>query len=252
MMRWVLVIAALGAGCDDDGAFGAGADAALDQVGQICGGALSCPTGLTCVGNDQGAFFCMAHCPTPGALCADGTLCLDLVNEAGGACYVGGQTGAGAACDTTLSCAPRLRCVGGNERFCQPACAPGDDAACGEDARCVDFGDGLARCQDRIGARCSADADCADPDLVCQLGAPPWTPFAGSCTRACQVDADCSGDAVCLRTADGGICGDGCTRDGHCRAEEGFRCVTGTDCAGREDEAACQAMLGARRVCARL
>ncbi|MEZ4465075.1 MAG: hypothetical protein R3F43_11405 [bacterium] len=82
--------------------------------------------------------------------------------------------------------------------------------------------------------------------------APPWTPFAGSCTRACQVDADCSGDAVCLRTADSGICGDGCTRDGHCRAEEGFRCVTGTDCVGREDEAACQAMLGARRVCARL
>ncbi|MCA9527718.1 MAG: hypothetical protein KC549_15625, partial [Myxococcales bacterium] len=138
--RWLAILLLIG-GCDDDGSFGS-PDAALDQIGQVCGGALSCPRGLTCVGNEDGAFFCMAHCPTAGALCDDGTLCLDLVGEAGGACYVGGQTGEGAACNSTLSCAPRLRCVGGDERFCQRACAPGDDAACGADARCVAFGEG--------------------------------------------------------------------------------------------------------------
>lgn len=241
------------AGCKEDGATGFGnADADVAAIGSPCGGALACPPSLTCVGNGQGAFFCMQHCDDIGGLCAAGPLCVELADGAGGVCYVGGDQGKGVACTSSLQCAAGLGCIGGDERFCVPFCQPATGEGCAADARCVAFGDNAGRCQDRIGSRCAEDAECASATLTCQLAVAPWAAITGSCTQACASDTDCSGDAVCLLQGGEGRCVDGCTRDGHCRAEEGFRCTTADDCVGQADEAACRTLLGARHVCMKL
>ena len=80
-----------------------------------------------------------------------------------------------------------------------------------------------------IGAPCQTDAACGSgPRFHCATDHP-----GGYCEAACNRDRDCPADAVCVG---GGLIAKGdCHRrcsaaqPADCRAEEGYRCISGAD-----------------------
>jgi|JI10StandDraft_1071094.scaffolds.fasta_scaffold92174_3 hypothetical protein len=237
--------------CSDEGEVTFNGDADVSAIGSGCGSAFACPRGLVCVEDAGGASRCMIRCDDVGGLCADGPLCVELVDESSGVCYLGGDRGRGAECTSSLQCAEGMGCIGAMTRYCVPLCRPSDGFGCDAQSRCVPLTETTGRCQDIVGAGCEADAECGD-GFLCQPPVDPWFAFSGSCTRACAIDSDCGGgDAVCFTRGDASFCADGCARSGHCRAEDGFECLGGETCAGRPDEADCRAMFGVDRVCVR-
>lgn len=250
-MRVLWWAAAVVLGCDDASDEVLKGDADVSAIGAECGGAFGCPTGLVCV-DAEGGSRCMRRCTAVGGLCEEGPLCVELVDETSGVCFLGGERGRGAECEGTLQCAQGMGCIGALTRYCVPLCLVADGAGCDALSRCVPFDATAGRCQDAVGSQCAEDADCGGNGLICQVPEEPWWAFSGSCTRRCATDADCGGgDAVCLVSGETSLCADGCTRTGHCRAEDGFECLGGETCAGRPDEASCRATFGSNRVCVR-
>jgi hypothetical protein len=71
-----------------------------------------------------------------------------------------------------------------------------------------------------LGARCTADTDCAQKCLGPDADWP-----GGFCTTVCDVDTDCGDNARCL-AEDSGVCAFSCGSDGDCAFLDGnYVCV---------------------------
>jgi MYXO-CTERM domain-containing protein len=172
----------------------------------IAGSAGACPTGMKCAD-----VSCLQA--------RDGLLCVEATperapNEAP-RCVP--DPAWRAACETDAQCSGGQHCLDGT---CQPDRLAGACAAC---------------------ALCDGPDDCG-PDHQC-VAFPDST---WRCTRPCEADTDCAGDAVCRDVAgqDGKRCaspGDDrlapCAADWRCSAEG--RCQTDTDCPEGDAEGAC-------------
>jgi hypothetical protein len=87
-------------------------------------------------------------------------------------------------------------------------------AACGDDGGSVD---GVGIDGDVVGGPCVDSSECADTSVCLDEGDFP----GGTCTVACDEDADCPAGSLCI-SSEGGVCLLPCDSKDDCR--EGYEC----------------------------
>ncbi|MGF1467254.1 MAG: matrixin family metalloprotease [Sandaracinaceae bacterium] len=159
--------------------------------GATCDADTDC-AGLSCVDG-----VCAAPC-VPGGVegCPAGRACQVGERACQGACQLAADLGD--PCEVDLDCASRLCVVDEEEAFCSRLCAPGVPEECPARFACEPSGD-VGVCVPEaggLGSPCEGSVDCLS-GLCVQAGA------TGFCSRFCDDEAPCPGDAYrCVGTDD--------------------------------------------------
>ena len=260
------------AACSGDMPYGEdGVDASADssetrlaEHGEPCEQLSDCAPAHLCAGRG-GEYVCMRECEALGRLCEPGgevCVALDGGDGAAAVCYVGGFKGAGERCATNVECERGALCFGSEAagRYClAPACHRDTPRCERPEDRCHWHKEGDASrsgwCQPPLGQSCEAQRDCEEAGLTCSIDpalAPPLSRLynAALCTRAwCEASGElaCPASGACLSATFYGettrFCARRCERDAQCRFQLGERCWREEECAARQDEQACRALL---------
>lgn len=225
-------------------------------IGEPCSSPVECVDGAGCVSAGD-SFLCMASCDEPGGLCPGGEVCTALGSGArvNAVCYLGGGKPPGSICTSNLECAAGHLCFGVEQKkYCLRACTQQGPQTCQDDQMCVVNSQGKGYCRDIIGAPCGQR--CLAQGGICseELGASRLDLLypEGFCTRRCQDDAECPGEAACRVVSDDPeqrACLGRCVGDAECRFNEGERCRGGAACAQTQAPARCEALAGSDQIC---
>ena len=261
--------------CGGDGAVCSANENCVNTcIGSVC--APTGTLGGSCDAGDSadctGVFDCDAAgiCGGDGAVCSANGDCVNTCIDAACAprASVGGScdAGDGGDCTGALDCDAAGTC-GGDGAVCSAngdcintcigsACAPttgvggtcdaGDDADCAGTPGC----DGSGTCGGN-GAECAANEDCVNTCIgsACapagSVGGTCDAGDTGDCTGALDCDASgmcggngavCSGNADCVNTCIGSLCGSGAATGGTCDTDDDADCASGI-CVGATCEA---------------